>query len=41
MGMDYTAARAGRDCAGINITPDLFAEVRKIEHGALEILRNR
>lgn len=34
-GIDYTAARAGWDLAGLTTTPDLFEEVRAIERGAL------
>lgn len=38
LGLDYTAARAGLEMAGVEITPDLWAEVRAIETGAIEEL---
>lgn len=41
LGLDYTAARAGLDLAGIDITPDLWTEVRIIESGATEELNRR
>lgn len=34
-GLDYTAAKAGFDLAGIEVTPDLWDEVRVIEAGAI------
>ena len=41
IGLDYTAARAGLDLAGIEMTPGLWAEVRDIESGAIEELNAR
>lgn len=41
LGLDYTAARAGLEMAGIDITPDLWAEVRIIEAAAAEELNRR
>ena len=38
LGLDYAAARAGLDLAGIEMTPDLWSEVRAIEAGAIEEL---
>lgn len=38
LGLDYTAARAGLELAGIEMHPDLWAEVRTIETGAIEEL---
>jgi hypothetical protein len=38
LGLDYSAARAGLDLAGIEMTPDLWSEVRAIEAGAIEEL---
>lgn len=35
-GLDYGAARAGFDLAGIEMTPELWDEVRTIEAGAAE-----
>lgn len=37
-GLDYSAARAGFELAGIKMTPDLWDEVRTIEAGAAEEL---
>lgn len=34
IGLDYTAARAGLELAGIEVTPGVWAEVREIERGA-------
>lgn len=34
-GLDYTAARAGLDMAGISVTPELWAQIQAIESGAL------
>lgn len=34
LGLDYAAARAGLDLAGIEMTPDLWSEVQEIEAGA-------
>jgi hypothetical protein len=33
-GLDYTAARAGLELAGVDMTPALWTEVRTIEIGA-------
>lgn len=33
-GLDYTAAKAGLEMAGIEITKELWADVRVIEQGA-------
>lgn len=41
LGLDYAAARAGLDLAGIEITPELWAEVRIIEAAAAEELNRR
>lgn len=38
IGLDYQAARAGLEMSGVNITPDLWTEVRAIEAGAIEEL---
>ncbi|ODM48393.1 hypothetical protein A9320_19270 [Ruegeria sp. PBVC088] len=38
LGLDYTAAEAGLRLAGINVTPDLWADIRQIEQGAKEAL---
>lgn len=38
LGIDYAAARAGLDLAGIAVTPDCWSEVRVIEEGAIEEL---
>jgi len=35
IGLDYTAARAGLELAGISITPECWSDVRVIEEGAL------
>ena len=37
-GLDYSAARAGFELAGIEVTPALWGEVRTIEAGAAEEL---
>lgn len=39
-GLDYTAARAGLELAGIEITPEQWAELRQIEAGAIEELNS-
>lgn len=36
VGLDYAAAKAGLDLAGIAVTPELWADVRAIEEGANE-----
>ncbi len=41
IGLDYAAARVGLEMAGIDITPDLWAEVRIIEAAAAEELNRR
>jgi hypothetical protein len=42
LGLDYGAAKAGLDLAGINVTPATWAEVRCIEEGAtLELNHER
>lgn len=38
LGLDYAAAQAGLAFAGLTITPDLWAEVRHVETGALSVL---
>lgn len=38
VGLDYTAARAGFDLAGITVSPALWEQVQAIEHGALAAL---
>lgn len=38
VGLDYAAARAGLDLAGLTITPEIWAQVRLIEAGAREEL---
>lgn len=38
LGLDYSAAEAGLRLAGIAVTPELWADVREIEQGALEAL---
>ena len=39
LGLDYDGARAGLDLAGVEMTPKLWADVRAIETGALEAMR--
>ena len=34
-GLDYAAARAGLDLAGIAMTPELWSDIRMIEMGAI------
>ncbi len=41
LGLDYAAARAGLDLAGIEISPQLWDDVRAIEAGAIEELNRR
>ncbi len=38
IGLDYSAARAALDLAGMEMTPALWAEVRAIEQGAVKEL---
>lgn len=40
IGLDYAAARQGLDLAGIDVTPALWDEVRRIEGGAMEELNS-
>lgn len=40
-GLDYQAARAGLEMAGIEITPDDFNRLRIIESGAVAALNER
>lgn len=37
-GLDYAGVRAGLDLAGIEVTPDLWPEIRVIEAGAMEAM---
>lgn len=41
LGLDYTAARAGLDLAGIEMTPEVWDDVRAIEAGAIEEMNRR
>ena len=41
LGLDYAAARAGLDLAGIEMTPRLWEQVRVIEAGAMETMNVR
>jgi len=38
LGLDHAAAEAGLRLAGIEVTPDLWADIRQIEQGAKEAL---
>lgn len=38
IGLDYAAAKAGLDFAGIAMTPDIWADLRLIESGAIKEL---
>nr|WP_275897797.1 DUF1799 domain-containing protein [Pseudotabrizicola algicola] len=38
IGLDYGAVRDGLDLAGITVTPDVWADLRLIEAGALDEL---
>lgn len=38
IGLDYGAARAGFDLAGLTVSPAVWADVREIEAGALDEL---
>ena len=41
IGLDYAAARAALDLAGMTVTPEIWADVRAIEGGAIEELNRR
>lgn len=41
IGLDYTAARAGLELAGMTADPDAWADVRVIESGAVEAMNER
>jgi hypothetical protein len=41
LGLDYTAAKAGLDLAGIKVSPDIWDDVRTIEGAATEELNAR
>lgn len=41
IGLDYTAARAGLEMAGIALSPETWAQVQSIEAGAREALNRR
>lgn len=41
IGLDYAAARAALDLAGLTVTPEIWADVRAIEGGAIEELNRR
>lgn len=41
VGLDYGAARAALDLAGLTVTPETWADVRAIEGGAIEELNRR
>lgn len=34
-GLDYAGVRVGLDAAGIEVTPDLWADLRAVEIGAM------
>lgn len=38
LGLDYTAARAGLDLAGLTLTPEIWVQVQAIEAAAREEL---
>jgi hypothetical protein len=38
LGLDYSAAEAGLRLAGIEVTPELWSDIRLIEEGAKEAL---
>lgn len=38
LGLDYVAAKAGIELSGVEVTPEIWAEVRVIEEGAVEEL---
>ena len=41
VGLDYAAAHAALDLAGLTVTPEIWADVRAIEGGAIEELNRR
>jgi hypothetical protein len=41
MGLDYGAAKAGLELAGIEVTPETWADLRVIEEGAIEEMNRR
>ncbi|MEJ0012788.1 MAG: DUF1799 domain-containing protein [Bauldia sp.] len=38
LGLDYAGARAGLDAAGIDVTPELWADLQTMEHAAAAAL---
>lgn len=40
-GLDYTRVRAGLELAGVQVTPELFQQLRILESGALSALNKR
>lgn len=38
LGLDYAAVRSGLDLAGIEVTPELWGQLREIEAGALAVM---
>jgi hypothetical protein len=41
IGLDYAAARAGLELAGLEVTPEVWADLRAIEEGAIEGMNRR
>jgi hypothetical protein len=41
MGLDYGAAKAGLELAGIEVSPETWADLRVIEEGAIEEMNRR
>jgi hypothetical protein len=41
LGIDYAAARAALDLAGLSVTPEIWNDVRTIEEGATEEMNRR
>jgi hypothetical protein len=41
IGLDYAAARVGLELAGIEVTPEVWADLRAIEEGAIEGMNRR
>lgn len=41
LGLDYTAVKAGLDLAGIEVTPEVWRDLRDIEDGARAALNGR
>ena len=41
LGLDYAAARAGLALAGIEVSPEAWAQVRAIEAGAMEAMNEQ